>query len=101
MSPGNTGAGSSLRVQGQRLNDVVDQSECRCPLRLRPVSITDEDYARLATAGLSRGARDRLKVAPAIVMTRQRDGALKGEVVGDERKIHAVMYDKRKGLFVD
>ena len=94
--------GTSLRLLGSGAGDVaLDQSECRCPLRLRPVSITDADFARLATAGLSRGARERLKVAPAIVLTRQRDGALKGEVTGNEGTIHVVIYDKRKGLFLD
>ena len=94
--------GTSLRLLGSGTGDVVlDQSECRCPLRLRPVSITDADFASLATTGLSRGARERLKVAQAIVLTRQQNGALRGEVVGDERKIHFVMYDKRKELFLD
>ena len=48
--------GTSLRLLGSGTGDVaLDQSECRCPLRLRPVSITDADFARLPTIGLSPG----------------------------------------------
>lgn len=92
--------GPSLRfIAAGTDSDVLDQSECRCPRRLRPTSLADADLTVLAQ-GLPRSARERLKATPAIILVRQADGAFRSDVAVEGQRTCTVQYHRTKGLML-